>query len=103
MKLKNLKYLFLSMTLIVFNSCEEDDDETGMMVQEMVEITSGSADFTRIVSLGASITAGFTDNALFFAGQQNSYPNIMAGVMSQSIDNSAATNLLSPSMPLNQL
>ena len=29
------------MTLIVFNSCEEEDDETGMIVQEMVEITSG--------------------------------------------------------------
>ena len=98
MKLKNLKYLFLSMTLIVFNSCEEEDDETGMIVQEMVEITSGSADFTRVVSLGASITAGFTDNALFFAGQQNSYPNIMAGVMSQSIDNSAATNFTQPYM-----
>ena len=98
MKLKNLKYLFLSMTLIVFNSCEEDDDNSIVSAEEMVEITSGSADFTNMVSIGASITAGFTDGALFFAGQQNSYPNIMAGVMSLSVDNTASTNFSQPYM-----
>lgn len=97
MKLKNLKYLFLSMTLIVFNSCEEDED-TVPYAEQFVEITSGSADFTNMVSIGASITAGFTDGALFFAGQQNSYPNIMAGVMSHSIDNTASTNFSQPYM-----
>ena len=95
MKLKNLKYLFLSMTLIVFNSCEEEDDSIPY-TEQFVEITSGSADFTNMVSIGASITAGVTDGSLFFEGQRNSYPNIMAGVMSQSIDNTSPANFTQP-------
>ena len=34
--------------------------------------------------MGEGITAGMTDNSLFMAGQMNSYPNIMAGVMSMA-------------------
>ena len=98
MKLKNLKYLFLSITLIVFNSCEEDQGDTGMIVQEMVEIRSGNANFDKFVSIGASITAGYTDGALFFEGQRSSYPNIMAGVMSLSEDNTVTSNYTQPYM-----
>ena len=98
MKLKNLKYLFLSMTLIVFNSCEEDQEDAGMIVQEMVEIRSGNANFDKFVSIGASITAGYTDGALFFEGQRSSYPNIMAGVMSLSEDNTVTSNYTQPYM-----
>ena len=54
MKLKNLKYLFLSMTLIVFNSCDEDDDSIPY-AEQFVEVTSGSANFDNFVSIGASI------------------------------------------------
>ena len=97
MKLKNLKYLFLSMTLIVFNSCKDDDDSVPY-AEQFVEITSGSADFTNMVSIGASITAGFTDGALFYEGQRSSYPNIMAGVMSLSIDNTMPSNYTQPYM-----
>ena len=97
MKIKNLKYLFLSMTLIVFNSCEDDDDSVPY-AEQFVEITSGSADFTNMVSIGASITAGFTDGALFYEGQRSSYPNIMAGVMSLSIDNTMPSNYTQPYM-----
>ena len=97
MKIKNLKYLFLSMTLIVFNSCKDDDDSVPY-AEQFVEITSGSADFTNMVSIGASITAGFTDGALFYEGQRSSYPNIMAGVMSLSIDNTMPSNYTQPYM-----
>ena len=51
MKLKNLKYLFLSMTLIVFNSCDEDDDPIPY-AEQFVEVTSGSANFDNFVSIG---------------------------------------------------
>ena len=54
MKLRNLKYLFLSMTLIVFNSCEEEEDINGVVADEMVEIRSGNANFDNFVSIGAS-------------------------------------------------
>lgn len=97
MKLKNLKYLFLSMTLIVFNSCDEDDDPIPY-AEQFVEVTSGSANFDNFVSIGASITAGFTDGALFYEGQKSSYPNIMAGVMSLSVDNTMPSNYTQPYM-----
>ncbi|HYE80337.1 MAG TPA: G-D-S-L family lipolytic protein, partial [bacterium] len=38
----------------------------------------GSADFTRYVAVGNSLTAGFGDNGLYREGQLNSYPNILA-------------------------
>lgn len=40
--------------------------------------TSGSADFSKYVAVGSSITAGFADNALFDEGQANAYPNLIA-------------------------
>ena len=78
-----LKYLFLSFVLIAFTGCDADlDSLEGMPV--FVDIDSGDADFERYVAVGASVTAGYTDNALFQAGQMNSYPNIMAGVMAHA-------------------
>ena len=38
----------------------------------------GSADFSRYVSVGNSLTAGFSDGGLYREGQLNSYPNILA-------------------------
>ncbi|NDK54986.1 SGNH/GDSL hydrolase family protein [Pontibacter fetidus] len=40
--------------------------------------TAGEADFTTYVALGNSLTAGFTDGALYLEGQQSSYPSILA-------------------------
>ncbi|MCB0444701.1 MAG: G-D-S-L family lipolytic protein, partial [Gelidibacter sp.] len=39
---------------------------------------AGSADFSKYVAVGASFSAGFTDNALFIAGQTNSFPNMLS-------------------------
>ncbi|MGB3779776.1 MAG: hypothetical protein WA960_15550, partial [Tunicatimonas sp.] len=36
--------------------------------------TPGTADFTKYVALGNSLTAGFMDAALYTRGQQNSFP-----------------------------
>src|SRR5580704_14185948 len=40
--------------------------------------SSGSADFSRYISVGNSLTAGYADGGLYLAGQQNSYPSIIA-------------------------
>jgi len=40
--------------------------------------SSGDADFTTFVTIGDSLTAGYTDRALFMFGQQNSFPNTLA-------------------------
>jgi len=70
----NIQHKWLLILLVFgFVACESDDD---VITEE--PITAGEADFTKFVSLGNSLTAGFTDNALFIAGQENSMPNIMA-------------------------
>ncbi len=43
-----------------------------------IEATKGSADFTKYVALGNSLTAGYTDGAVYKEGQLNSYPRMLA-------------------------
>ena len=40
--------------------------------------SNGTADFSKYVAVGNSLTAGYADGALYITGQENSYPNIMA-------------------------
>lgn len=78
--MKNIKYVLLSISIIGFTACNEIED-VDLNEEEVVvlpELTSGSADFSNYVSIGASFTAGFTDNALFIAAQENSFPNQLA-------------------------
>ncbi|MBO6524862.1 MAG: hypothetical protein JJ971_13605 [Balneolaceae bacterium] len=42
------------------------------------EYSSGSADFSKYVAVGNSLTAGFMDGALYTAGQNNSIPAILS-------------------------
>ncbi|MCL5127404.1 G-D-S-L family lipolytic protein [Algibacter sp. L4_22] len=75
----NSKYILVLSALIGFTSCNEIDDVSREEAAEVLpELVSGSADFTNYVSLGASFTAGYTDGALFIAGQNNSFPNLLA-------------------------
>ena len=80
-----IKYLLLSVFMLALWSCETDvvnPDE--VYPDPYLDIDSGDADFSTYVAMGEGITAGMTDNSLFMAGQMNSYPNIMAGVMSMA-------------------
>lgn len=43
--------------------------------------TKGTADFTRYIALGNSLTAGFADGGLSLEGQQNSFPGMIAEQM----------------------
>ena len=65
---------FLGLFLV---SCE---DNTPIIEEttDPVDYTAGSADFTKYVAVGNSLTAGFSDNALFMAGQEASFPNMLA-------------------------
>lgn len=66
---------FLGLFLI---ACEEDTTPTNPPGPDPVEYTAGTADFTKYVAVGTSLTAGFSDNALFRAGQEASFPNMLA-------------------------
>jgi len=46
--------------------------------------TAGTADFKRYIAVGNSLTAGIEDGGLYLEGQQNSYPNILAGQFAQA-------------------
>ncbi len=72
----NTKYIWLLLILIGFTACQNDDNSIAM--EPAVELTAGSANFSKFIAIGNSLTAGFTDNALFIAAQQNSFPNILA-------------------------
>ena len=71
---KNFKWLLL--VSLTFVACNSDDD--GISVQEEVPVVAGSADFSKYVALGNSLTAGYSDGALFIASQENAYPKLMA-------------------------
>ena len=80
--MKNIRYIALSLLALVMVACENelvndirDRDNVG---EPLPALSAGSADFSNYVAIGASFTAGFADNGLFIASQQNSFPNIMA-------------------------
>lgn len=79
-KYKSLWLMVLAITLIV--SCSEE--EYDIPVDEEIQLSSGTADFTKFVAVGASFSAGFTDGALFLASQENSFPNLLAGAFANA-------------------
>jgi hypothetical protein len=73
MKIQNLKYLLFA-SLFVASCSDEIEEET----VATVEVSAGSANFSKYVALGNSITAGYSDGALFKAGQANSYAKLIS-------------------------
>lgn len=71
-----LKYTFALLAVgSITLSCEPEFDSP---VTDQGTYTSGSADFSKYVAVGNSLTAGYASGALYITGQENSYPNIMA-------------------------
>ena len=78
-KIMNTKYIWLLLIFLGLAACSELEDVDRIdPVIALPELTSGSVDFSKYVAVGASFTAGFTDNALFKAAQENSFPNILS-------------------------
>ena len=81
--MKHIKYILLSAVVLGFTACNDVEDvleANGVAVESTVlpELNAGDLDFSNYVALGNSLTAGVTDNALFIATQNNSYPNMLA-------------------------
>ena len=80
-----IKYLLLSVFMLALWSCETDiENPDATYPDPYLEIDSGDADFSTYVSMGGGLAAGWTDGSLFMAGQMNSFPNIISGVMSMA-------------------
>lgn len=67
MKYKYLSYIFI---LALISACQPEIDE--------FTPDQGTADFSRFIAVGNSLTAGYTDGALYEQGQKYSFPNLMA-------------------------
>lgn len=81
--MKTLKYITASLLAIGMLSCENElvEDLRDRNSEDPVvfeEFTQGSADFSKYVSIGNSLTAGFSDGALYKISQENSTPAILA-------------------------
>lgn len=83
MKMNKIKYILLSGALLfIAFGCDQEVIVPEVVVietpiPEVVTGTKGSADFSKFVALGNSLTAGFQANALFTRGQQQSLPAIL--------------------------
>ncbi len=75
--IKNFKWLFLvSLTFVACNNNE--DVTTDANSSDGLPLTSGSANFSKYVALGNSLTSGYSDGALFIEGQKGAYPALLA-------------------------
>lgn len=82
MRYINNKYcLLVVIASLAITACEPEID----LADATANREKGSADFSRYVALGNSLTAGYADNALYREGQLNSYPAIM-GKMMQAVN-----------------
>ncbi len=77
--------LALSAALII-QGCKPDLDEA---------TAEGSADFSRYISVGNSLTAGYADGGLYLEGQQAAYPNLIATQLKQLGNNEFRTPFFS--------
>ncbi|TCN61361.1 G-D-S-L family lipolytic protein [Flavobacterium circumlabens] len=73
---KNLKWLLL--VSLTFMACNSDDEAVVADSSDGAPLTAGTANFSKYVALGNSLTSGFSDGALFKRGQEGAYTNIMA-------------------------
>jgi len=75
--IKNFKWLLL--VSLTFAACNNDDAPVASIdSSDGLPLTSGTANFSKYVALGNSLTSGFSDGALFIKGQGGAYTNIMA-------------------------
>jgi hypothetical protein len=71
MKKRNLLYII---PLLLLAMCKPNIDE--------FVPSKGNADFATYIAVGDNWTSGFADGSLYKSGQENSYPNILAGQFS---------------------
>ncbi len=74
-----INYIWALLLVVALTSCEQGKYDREIEIP--VEVVSGEADFSNMVSIGASFVSGVSDGSLFINSQENSFPNIMAQQM----------------------
>lgn len=67
------QYIYIIAGLFLLASCKPEI--------QTPKATQGTANFSRYIALGNSLTAGYADGGLYLEGQKNSYPSIIAQQM----------------------
>jgi lysophospholipase L1-like esterase len=75
-KHKMMKLAGAVITCAVLAACSNSDVSTPPL--NTGTASAGDADFTKFVSVGDSLTAGYADGTLYLLGQKNSFPAILA-------------------------
>ena len=81
--MKHIKYILLSAVVLGFTACNDVEDvleANGESVETttLPELNAGGLDLSNYVAIGASLSSGYTDGALFIAAQENSFPNTLS-------------------------
>ena len=81
---KDINFFFSCCRIVFFFtvSCNTEFDTD---VKD-VKVTNGTADFTKYVALGNSLTSGYRDGALYLDGQNESYPSMIAQQMKLAVE-----------------
>ncbi|MBP2833521.1 G-D-S-L family lipolytic protein [Aquimarina sp. U1-2] len=70
--------IFLGL-LLLFSSCEEElESDTIDTISKTADFTEGNADFSKYVAIGNSLSAGFSDWALYRKAQSFSFPKLLS-------------------------
>jgi hypothetical protein len=76
--IKNIKMLILVSLTFVACTTKEDEVIAPINSSDGLPLTAGSANFSKYVALGNSLTAGFSDGALFIEGQKGAWSTVLA-------------------------
>ena len=71
-------YFWKQNTLIHKQSIKTADLDSITFQRPIAPLTAGASNFSKYIALGDSMSAGYCDGALFIAGQNNAYPNILS-------------------------
>ena len=75
--IKNIKLLLL--VSLTFVACSKKDDEVVINnSSDGLPLTAGTADFSKYVAVGNSLSAGYSDGGLFIEGQKTSWTAILS-------------------------
>lgn len=81
---KFTKLAGMAIACAVMSACSQD--VTNPPPLNSGTASAGNADFSKFVSIGDSLTAGYADGALYLLGQQNSFPLMLAQQMAAADD-----------------
>ncbi|MEE9430241.1 MAG: SGNH/GDSL hydrolase family protein [Melioribacteraceae bacterium] len=86
---KNKIFIVVSIIIssVLFLNCEDRNDITAPEQSQ-----TGNADFTRFVTIGNSLTAGYQSGALYEDGQKYSYGKMIADQVGTSYEQSTVSN-----------